>query len=55
MGYEAAAAVAARGQLLRGEEKGGARSHGQRVTEKKAAKRCRVLWMIRRVLPLSQS
>jgi hypothetical protein len=55
MGYEAAAAVAARGQLLRGEEKGGARSHGQRVTEKKAGKRCVVLWMIRRVLLLSQS
>jgi len=57
MGYEAAAAVAARGQLLRGEEKGGAmRSrHGQLVTEKKAAKRCGALWMIRRVLPLSHS
>jgi len=53
MGYEAAVAVAARGQLLREEEKGGARSHGQRVTEKKAAKRCGVLCMIRRVLPRS--
>jgi hypothetical protein len=54
MGYEAAAAVAARGQL-RGEEKRGARSHGQREKEKekkKAATRCSVVWMLRRVLPL---
>jgi hypothetical protein len=55
MGYEAAAAVAARGQQLHGGGKGGARGHGLRVKEKKATKRCGVLWMIRRVLPLSQS